>query len=159
MIETSGTSVVTTPSDREVHVERVFDAPRDAVWRAFTEHDIVCQWWGRGNVVDVVRDEVVRGGHWRYIEHAPEGDEGFEGRYRDVVAPEMMSRTFEWDGAPGHVSVEEARFEEVDGGRTKLTVTDLFMTAEDRDAMFGAGMVEGMNESYAALDALLARLG
>lgn len=153
----AGTTKLTTPSDRQIRIERVFDAPRDLVWRAFTEPALVARWWGRGHELDVVRDEVERGGHWRYVEHAPDGATGFEGRYREVKAPERLARTFEWDGLPGYVSVEDAVFEEEDG-RTKLTATVQFLTNEERDGMLGSGMEEGMNESYAALDALLASM-
>src|SRR5512137_2903012 len=120
MDDTAGTTKVTTPSDREMRIERVFDAPRDIVWRAFTEPELVAQWWGRGHVLDIERDEVEPGGHWRYVEHAPEGVTGFEGRYRAVDPPASMSRTFEWDGMPGYPSVETATFEDLGDGRTGL---------------------------------------
>ena len=64
---------VTTPAEREIRVERVFDAPREPVWRACTDPELVAQWWGRGNKLDIERMEVERGGHWRYVEHGPEG--------------------------------------------------------------------------------------
>lgn len=149
---------LTLPSEREMRVERYFEAPRELVWRAYTEPGLVARWWGRGHQVDIERDEVVRGGHWRYVEHSPDGStDGFEGRYREVEPPTRISRTFEWDGMPGYPSVEEAIFEEVDG-RTKVTSSTLFYTQEERDGMMQYGMEEGMNESYAALDALLAEL-
>lgn len=155
MAESLKTAQVTMPSDREIHIERIFDAPRDVVWRAFTDPALVAQWWGRGHMLDIERDEVERGGHWRYVEHAPEGPVGFEGRYREVSPPERIVRTFEWDGMPGYVSVEDARFDEVDG-RTRLTATETFFTKEERDGMLASGMEDGMNESYRALDDLLA---
>ncbi|MGH7608114.1 MAG: SRPBCC domain-containing protein, partial [Gemmatimonadales bacterium] len=61
----AGTSTITTPTDREIRVERIFDAPRDRVWRAFTEPELLAQWWGRGNKLVIERLEVERGGHWR----------------------------------------------------------------------------------------------
>jgi uncharacterized protein YndB with AHSA1/START domain len=157
MAVAGGTTKVTTPSDREMRIERVFDAPRELVWRAFTDPDLVAQWWGRGHRLDIERDDVERGGHWRYVEHAPDGVSGFEGRYREVSAPERIVRTFEWDGAPGYVSVEDVEFAD-EGGRTKMTATVQFFTKEERDGMLDSGMEEGMNESYAALDRLLASL-
>jgi len=148
-------SIISKPSDREIRLERTFDAPRDRVWQAFTDPTLVAQWWGRGNRLDIERMEVKRGGHWRYVEHAPDGTEGFEGRYRDVAPPERIVRTFEWDGMPGHVIVETTTFEDL-GGRTRVVTTSLFHTTEERDGMLASGMEGGVNESYAALDRLLA---
>jgi uncharacterized protein YndB with AHSA1/START domain len=152
------TASITTPSDREVTVERVFNAPRELVWRAFTEPDLVAQWWGRGNKLDIERYEVERGGHWRIVEHAPEGVEGFEGRYREVTPIERLAYTFEWDGMPGYVIVETATFEDLGNGQTKVITNSLFHTTEERDGMMNAGMTDGLNQSYAALDRLLATL-
>jgi uncharacterized protein YndB with AHSA1/START domain len=149
---------VTTPSDREIHIERVFDAPRDRVWAAMTDPALVAQWWGRGNKLVVERLEVERGGHWRFVEHSPDGVHGFEGRFREVTPPERMVQTFEWDGMPGHVVVEHVTLEDLGDGRTKLVNISLFHTTEERDGMLSAGMERGMNESFAALDALLARM-
>jgi uncharacterized protein YndB with AHSA1/START domain len=72
-------ATVTTPSDREIRIERVFDAPRDRVWQAFTDPKLVAQWWGRGNKLVIERMEVEKGGHWRFVEHGPDGVHGFEG--------------------------------------------------------------------------------
>ena len=79
---------MTTPGDREIRTERVFDAPRALVWQAFTDPKLVAQWWGRGNKLVVERLEVERGGHWRFVEHSSEGVHGFEGRFREVTPPE-----------------------------------------------------------------------
>src|SRR5450759_4341634 len=92
-------STMTTPTPTSIHIERIFDAPRECVWRATVEPALVAQWWGRGHKVDVEKLDVERGGHWRFIEHAPDGSiDGFEGRYREVEAPERAVQTFEWDG-------------------------------------------------------------
>jgi uncharacterized protein YndB with AHSA1/START domain len=147
---------VTTPSDREIRIERIFNAPRARVWQAFTDRELVAQWWGRGNKLVVERMEVERGGHWRFVEHSPEGVHGFEGRYREVTPQERIVQTFEWDGMPGHVIVDTAVFQDLGDGRTKVISTSLFHTTEERDGMLQSGMAEGQNESYAALDKLLA---
>jgi uncharacterized protein YndB with AHSA1/START domain len=149
-------AVVTTPADREIRIERVFDASRERVWRAFTEAEQVAQWWGRGNRLEIERLEVERGGHWRFVEHGPEGVHGFEGRYREVTPPERLVHTFEWDGMPGYVVVETVTFEDMGDGRTRVVNTSLFHTTEERDGMLQSGMEEGLSESYAALDRLLA---
>ena len=151
-------ATVTTPSDREIRVERVFDAPRDRVWKAMTDPALVAQWWGRGNTLVIERDEVERGGHWRYVEHSVQGVHGFEGRYREVAPPERVVRTFEWDGMPGHVAVETATLEDLGDGRTRLVSVSLFHTTTERDGMLHSGMEGGMNESYAALDRVLAAM-
>lgn len=151
-------ATVTTPSDREIRIERIFNAPRDVVWRAMTEPTLIAQWWGRGNKLVIERQETVRGGHWRYVEHSDHGVHGFEGRYAEVVPPERIVCTFEWDGLPGHVALETMTLEDLGDGRTKLVTVSIFMTAADRDGMLQSGMESGMNESYAALDRVLATL-
>lgn len=149
-------TVFSLPGDREIRSERIFDAPRDRVWRACTDPDQIAQWWGRGNHLVIERLEVERGGHWRFVEHAPEGVHGFEGRFREVTPPERMVQTFEWDGMPGYVLVQTLDFEDLGDGRTRLVTTVLFFTPEERDGMLQSGMKEGLEESYAALDRLLA---
>jgi len=151
-------ATITTRGDREIRIERIFNAPRERVWQAMTDPKLVAQWWGRGNKLVVERMEVERGGHWRFVEHAPDGVHGFEGRFSEVTPPERVVQTFEWDGTPGHVALETATLEDLGDGRTRLVNTSLFMTAEDRDGMLQSGMEGGLNESYAALDRLLAKL-
>lgn len=153
----SGTTSLTTPGDREVRVERVFDAPRDRVWKAFTDPRLLAQWWGRGNKVDVVRHELQKGGHWRFVEHADGQEHGFEGRFREVEPMERISMTFEWDGMPGYVVIDTTEFEDIGGGRTRVITRSQFFSAEERDGMMQYGMEQGLNQSYAALDRLLAR--
>ena len=147
---------MTTPSEREIRVERIFNAPRERVWQAMTTPELVAKWWGRGNKVVVERMEVERGGHWRFVEHADGEQHGFEGRYAEVVAPERVVQTFEWDGMPGHVVLETVTLEDLGDGRTKMVNVSLFMKGEDRDGMMASGMEEGMAASHAALDRLLA---
>ena len=149
---------VTTVGEREIHIERVFDAPREKVWRAFTDPDLAKQWWGRGNRLDVVRFEFERGGHWRFEEHSEGQVHGFEGRFGDIEPQTRIVQTFEWDGMPTHVSLDTAEFVDQGDGRTLIRSTTLFLTREDRDGMVNAGMEGGLAQSYAALDALLARI-
>ncbi|MGH2746201.1 MAG: SRPBCC family protein [Thermoleophilaceae bacterium] len=153
------TAIVTTPTDREIHIERVFDAPRDQVFAAYTDPELIPQWWGPRDTTTLVdRMDVRTGGDWRFVMRSPDGSEtGFRGTYREVTPPERIVQTFEWEGMPGHVSVETATFEDL-GDRTKVTTTSIFHTAEERDGMLASGMERGMNETYARLDELLARL-
>jgi uncharacterized protein YndB with AHSA1/START domain len=150
---------ITTPSEREIRIERIFNAPRDRVWQALTDPALVAQWWGRGNKLEIERMDLQRGGHWRFVEHGPEGKHGFEGRYREVTPPERVVQTFEWDGMPGHVAVETMTLEDLGDGRTRLVTVSLFHTTEERDGMLQSGMEQGLNQSHAALDKLLAGLG
>jgi uncharacterized protein YndB with AHSA1/START domain len=153
-------ATVTTPSDREIHVKREFDAPRDRVFAAYTDPKLVPEWWGpRGTttVVDVM--DVRAGGSWRFVSRDADGrEDAFRGTYREVAPPDRIVQTFEWEGMPGHVSVETAVFEDL-GDRTRVVTTTTFHTTEERDGMLGSGMEKGMNETYQRLDELLARLG
>ncbi len=154
----AGAVKVSTPADREIRIERIFDAPRDLVWRAHTDPESLAQWWGRGNKLEIERFEVERGGHWRFVEHAPEGPQGFEGRFREVAPHERIVQTFEWDGLPGYVAVNATTFEDLGDGRTRVVTTSLFHTREERDGMLSSGMEQGLSQSYMALDRLLASL-
>jgi uncharacterized protein YndB with AHSA1/START domain len=148
---------VTTPSDREIRTEREFDAARALVWRAHTEPELVKKWWGRGNKLVIEKLEQERGGHWRFVEETSEGKHGFEGRFREITPPTRIVQSFEWDGMPAHVCINFAEFTELAGGRTKVTVTSLFHTTEDRDGMLQSGMEGGLEQSYQALDQLLSK--
>jgi uncharacterized protein YndB with AHSA1/START domain len=152
-------AVVTTPNDREIHIERIYNATRERLWKAFMEPQLLAQWWGRGNKVDVVTWEPVRGGHWRLVEHSDHGDHGFEGRFREITPVERIVQTFEWDGMPGHPAVQTAMFEDLGDGRTRGRFTILFYTTEERDGMLQSGMEGGMALSHEALDRLLAAMG
>jgi uncharacterized protein YndB with AHSA1/START domain len=149
-------SKVTTPTDRTIHIERVFDAPRDRVWKAHTDPKLLAQWWGRGNKLVIEKYELKKGGHWRFVEHSDGGEHGFEGRFREITPPELLAMTFEWDGMPGYPSVQTLTLEDMGDGRTLLKSDVQFYTPEERDGMIGAGMEGGMNQSFEALDRLLA---
>ncbi|ETT26349.1 probable glutathione S-transferase-related transmembrane protein [Rhodococcus aetherivorans] len=149
---------VTTPSEREIRVERVFGADRDRVWAAYTEPELLAQWWGRGNRLDVERYEFERGGHWRFVEHSDGETHGFEGRFREITPKDRIVQSFEWDGMPAYVAIDTATFEDLGDGRTRVVTVSQFHTPEERDGMLNSGMAEGLGQSYDALDALLARM-
>lgn len=153
------TTTVTTPTEREIRIERIFDAPRDRVFAVYTDPELIPEWWGpRGTTTIVDRMDVRPGGGWRFVMRGPDGSEsGFRGTYREVTPPERIVQTFEWEGMPGHVSVETATLEDL-GDQTKVTTTSIFHTVEERDGMLASGMEGGLNETYARLDELLARL-
>jgi uncharacterized protein YndB with AHSA1/START domain len=153
------TATITTPSDREIHIERIFDAPRDRVFAVYTDPELIPEWWGpRGTTTEVVQMDARTGGDWRFIGHNADGSQhAFRGTYREVSPPERIVQTFEWEGMPGYICLETAEFEDL-GERTKVTTTSLFYTTEERDGMLGSGMEKGLNETYARLDELLAKL-
>jgi uncharacterized protein YndB with AHSA1/START domain len=156
----AGSTVMSTPSDREILSERVFEAPRERVFALYTDPQLIPQWWGPRGLTGTVDEMDVRpGGRWRFVLRDPDGEEiGFKGVYREVTAPERIVQTFEWEGMPGHVIVETAVFEDL-GGRTKVSTTSLFHTAEERDGMLASGMETGLTETHDRLAELLARQG
>ncbi len=155
---TTGATVLTTPSDREIVSERVFDAPRERVFTAFTDPELIPEWWGPRRLTTTVdKMDVRRGGAWRFVSRDSNGEEqGFRGTYREVTPPERVVQTFEWEGMPGHVIVETVTFEDL-GGRTKVTNISLFHTTEERDGMLASGMESGLTESHDRLDEVLAK--
>jgi uncharacterized protein YndB with AHSA1/START domain len=157
-IEEDPGSIATTPNDREVVIERVFNAPPRVVWQAFTEPELVAQWWGRGHKLVIEKLELWPGGRWRFVEHADDGVHGFEGHYREVTPPQRLAWTFGWDGMAGRVVLDTTTFEDLGDGRTRVVSRSLFQTSEERDAMLGFGMQKGLDQSYAALDRLLAKV-
>ena len=153
------TTVITTPTEREIRIERVFDAPRERVFAIYTDPELIPAWWGpRGTTTIVDEMDVRTGGRWRFVMRNSDGSEsGFRGGYREVTPPERIVQTFEWEPMAGHVSVETATFEAF-GDRTKVVTSSIFHTTEERDGMLQSGMEGGLNETYARLDELLARL-
>ena len=145
------------PSDLEIVMERVFDAPRELVWKAYTDPKLVAQWWGQRQSTTVVdKMEVKPGGAWRYVEREAGGAEyGFKGEYREVKPPERLVYTFEFEPMPGHIIVDTITFE-AQGGQTKVTARSRFDTVEDLQGMLQSGMEGGANESWDRLEELLA---
>jgi uncharacterized protein YndB with AHSA1/START domain len=148
--------MVTTPSDREIRMTRVFDAPRDLVFEAHSSCEHMSNWWGpRKYEVASCEMDFRPGGTWRIVHRADgEDDQGFHGEFREIVRPERIVWTFEWEGMPGHVSVETLTLEE-QGGKTTVTATSVHDSQEDRDGMLQSGMEEGAAETYDRLDEYL----
>ena len=149
------TVAVTTPADREIRVERVFDAPRDLVFATFHDPELIPEWWGPGTTVDTM--DVRNGGDWRFVSKGEGYETAFRGTFREVTQPERSVRTFEWEGMRGHVLVESTEFEDL-GDQTRVVTMMLFHTTEERDGMLASGMEGGVNQTYARMDELLARL-
>jgi len=155
----STTQITAEAGKHGVQTTREFDAPRELLFRAFTEPDLLVQWLGpRKYVMEIDRYEVRDGGTWRYIHRDDNGNEfGFHGVFHGTPSPEGVVQTFEFEGYPGHVSLDTATFEENDG-KTLLRINSVFQSVEDRDGMIASGMEEGMNEGFDRLDELLAKL-
>ena len=149
-------NVVAEPGQLDIVMTREFAAPRELVFKAFTDPTLVPKWWGPHEYTTTVDKMDVRmGGLWRYVQRGSEGDEhGFRGVYHEISAPERIVYTFEWEGMPGHILLETVTFTEHDG-KTIVTDTSVFQSQEDRDGMLQSGMESGANESWDRLETLL----
>ena len=142
-----------------IDITREFDAPRDLVFRAYTEPDLLVQWLGpRQYTMTIDTYEPRDGGRWRYIHSDADGNAwGFHGVFHGEQTPDGMLQTFEFEGAPGHVALESLTFEERDGKTTARTHS-VYQSVEARDAMVESGMEGGVNDGFDRLDELLAKL-
>ena len=159
MAASSHTLSVTTPSDREIVMTRTFDAPRELVWEALSKAEHMREWWGpRGFTMPVCEMDFRVGGAYRFVQQGPDGVEyAFRGEFREIVAPERLSWTFEFEGMPGNVSVDTMTLTEEDG-RTTITSTSVFDSVEQRDGMLESGMETGAAETYDRLAELLEKM-
>jgi len=151
--------ITAAPGVPQVLTSRTFDAPRELVYRAFTEPDLIVQWLGpRRYTMTIDRFDLRDGGTWRYVHADDAGNEfGFHGVFHGEASLDGIVQTFEFEGAPGHVSMDTVTFEQADGTTTVRT-NSVFQSVEARDAMVDAGMASGMNEGYERLEDLLTKL-
>jgi len=150
----SETEIIIEPGRQDVVFKKVFDAPRDIVFRALTDPDLVPRYWGPARyetIVDVM--EPREGGRWRYVQRGPEGEFAFHGVYHEVT-PERIVQTSEFEGAPGVPALEWATLEEHDG-KTFYVAVSLAPSVEIRDAVVASGMESGARELYDRLDELI----
>jgi uncharacterized protein YndB with AHSA1/START domain len=155
----SGTEFVTNRAKRQLVMSRVFNAPRRRLFQAYTDPKLIPKWWGpRSQTTRVDAMDVRKGGKWRYVSRDTDGtDYGFHGEYKEVVPPERLVSTFEFEGMPGHVVDEVATFEDL-GNKTRLTITSQFASIEDLEGMLASGMESGARETWDRLAELLASL-
>lgn len=155
------TTIKAEPGKQELFIIREFDAPRELVFRAFTEPDLVKQWMGpRDLKIKIEHMNCKSGGSYRYAHADSNGMEfWFNGVVHEVHAPDRIIQTFEFEGLPerGHVALDTATFEELPGGRTRVTGQSVFKSVADRDGMINAGMERGVVDSHERLDELLAK--
>ena len=153
------TQVIAKPGTKEMVITRSFDAPRELVFKAHTDPNWIAQWWGPRIYTTIVdKLELRPGGSWRILNRDKDGNEyGFHGTFREIVPSERITWTFEFEGMPGHVTVETVTFEDVGSGTTKVTARAVYDSVGDRDGMLQSGMEEGLDDSYRRLDELLER--
>jgi uncharacterized protein YndB with AHSA1/START domain len=156
MAPTSGTAKVTLPNDTQILVTREFDAPRDLIWRAYTEPELIKRWWaGQKGTVTSVEVDLQVGGQWRYVMTANGGFEvAFHGEYREIAAPERLVNTEAFEGIPDpddNAAVVTVTLVQKDG-RTYLESLTEMKDKAGRDMIIESGMESGMQESYDALE-------
>lgn len=151
--------VTAEPGVPQVFTERTFDAPRELVFRAFIEPDLLVQWLGpRQYTMTIDRFDARDGGSYRYVHADDAGNAfGFHGVFHGEPSPDGFVQTFEFEGAPGNVSMDTLTLEERDG-KTTVRTNSVFQSVEARDAMVQSGMAEGMNDGYDRLEELVAKL-
>jgi uncharacterized protein YndB with AHSA1/START domain len=156
----SGTFTVSTPSDVEIRMTRLFDAPRQLVFEALTQPQHVTQWWGRlgdGYSVPVCEIDLRVGGRWRFVNRHPHGEAAFHGEYREITAPSRLVFTEIFEEFPDAVSVVTTDLAE-ESGKTRMTATVRYPSKQVRDMVMQSGMSTGAGISYDRLDDLVAEL-
>lgn len=154
----SDMEVIVEPGRQDVVLRREFDAPREVVFRAMLDPQLIPSWWGPRRYATIVDAMDVRpGGQWRFINRDEAGNEHpFRGVYHTVDAPERVIQTFEYEAVAGHVSLETMTLEDAGGG-TLMTVVSVFQSIADRDATVVSGMAEGARETYERLAEVIER--
>jgi uncharacterized protein YndB with AHSA1/START domain len=155
-MKNTGTLKVTTPSDREIVLTRVFDAPKHLVFDAFSKPELLKRWFGpRGWSLVQCDVDLKVGGGFRFVMRGPDGrDMGMRGRYLEIAPPDRSVHMESFDDFPGESQVTAVFVE--DGGKTTMTATILYPSQEVRDAVIKSGMEHGAAESYDKLAELLA---
>jgi uncharacterized protein YndB with AHSA1/START domain len=149
----SATASVTLPTDDQILITREFDAPRELVFRAWTEPDLVRRWWhaGRGEMT-VCEIDLRAGGSWRYVMVTPDGTEvAFHGEYREVVPGKRIVQTEIYDPFPDAAAVDTLEFEDIDG-RTRVTMLVQHQRKEHRDMHVESGMEDGLQDALDLLE-------
>jgi uncharacterized protein YndB with AHSA1/START domain len=156
---TTTTTITAPPGVPFIDMTREFDAPRDLIFRAHTDPELLVQWLGPRRLKMVVdRYDLRDGGTWRYLHVDTDGTKyGFHGVFHGTPSPDSIVQTFEFEGAPGHVSLDSVTLEEHEG-RTILRARSVHQSVEARDAMVASGMEGGLTEAYERLDELAATL-
>ena len=157
--EVPTTEYTIEPGKQEIVSTVVLDAPRELVFKAYTDPRLFAQWWGpRRYTNHVEKFDSRSGGEWRVIQRAEDGGEhAFRGVNHSVEAPERICQTFEYEGVPGHVALQTATFEAL-GNKTRIVAQIVFQSVMDRDGMVASGMKSGADESMERLAELLDKM-
>ena len=157
---TKTNQTIAEPGKHEIIMTRVFNAPRELVFKVMIDPTLIPRWWGPRTYTTIVdKMDVQAGGLWRYIQRNEQGHEfAFHGVYHSITPPERVIDTFEFEGMPGHVILETMTLAAQADGTTKVTVSSVFQSVADRDGMLSSGMEAGATESYDRLDELLATM-
>jgi uncharacterized protein YndB with AHSA1/START domain len=156
----SSTFKVSTPSDQEISMTRLFDAPRELVFEVMTKPEHVRRWWGclgEGYSVPVCEIDLRPGGTWRFVNRHPKGEAGFHGEYREIAPPSRLVFTEIFEEFPDVVSVVTTDLTD-EGGKTRMTATVRYPSQEVRDMVKSTGMATGAGISYDRLEDLVREL-
>lgn len=157
-MSTTTTTITAEPGSPVIDIERDFAATPEQLLRAHVDPDLLRRWLGPARLeMEIEELDVRHGGRYRFVHRDPAtgGEYWFRGVFHGEATVDGIARTFEFEGAPGHVSFELARFEDLGNGRTRLHARAVHSSVEARDAMLESGMEVGVNEGYAKLDELL----
>jgi uncharacterized protein YndB with AHSA1/START domain len=154
---THETEIVSDPRVPLVRITREFDAPREKVFRAHTDPELITRWLGPSrHQMRIDRYDCRTGGSYRYVMSSDGNEFGFHGSFHEVRPSELIVQTFAFEGDPDAVALERLVFEDLGDGRTRLSSTSLVDSFEARDAFVASGMEGGVREGYERLDELLA---
>ncbi|HTN84194.1 MAG TPA: SRPBCC family protein [Sorangium sp.] len=151
---------VTTPSEKEICMTRLFNAPRQLVFDVMTKPEHVKRWWGclgEGYSVPVCEIDLRQGGKWRFVNRHPQGEAAFHGEYKEITPPSRLVFTEIFEDYPDTVSVVTTVLTD-EGGKTRMTATVRYPSLEVRDIVMGTGMAHGAGLSYDRLEDLVAQL-
>jgi uncharacterized protein YndB with AHSA1/START domain len=154
------TFAVSTPSDQEIRMTRLFNAPRQLVYEAMTRPEHISRWWGRlgeGYSVPVCEVDLRVGGRWRFVNRHPRGEAAFHGEYVEIDPPGRVVFTEIFEEFPDTVSVVTSELVE-EGSATRLIATVRYPSKEVRDMVMATGMARGAGISYDRLEDLVAAL-
>jgi uncharacterized protein YndB with AHSA1/START domain len=153
---TNRRTVTANAGEQTISFRREFEAPATRVFNAHTDPELLARWTGpQGTQLTMRKFDAWTGGSWSYLISGRGGEWGFHGSFHEVSAPNRIVQTFEFEGEPGHPSLEVLTFTDLPGGRSRIDGLSVFLSVEDRDAMLG-DMDSGLDENFDRLEELFA---
>lgn len=154
--EKNVTSFIAPPNTPFLTMERVFNAPRERVFRAYVDPKAIVEWWGPARFITTIEMlEAKVGGRWRFVQRDAKNDKrlfAFHGVFHECTSPSRIVQTFEFEGTPGHVVLSIYTFEDIGGSKTKVTAESVFASQGARDGMVRAGAESGAREGWERLE-------